>query len=242
MAHPALQPRPLLEARSLSAGYLKREVLLGVSLRVEPGEIVAVLGHNGAGKTTLLKAIFGSVPLRSGHIEFNGADVTARTPADKVRLGISFTPAETPVFRDMSVRDNVELGAFTVTESKLKEARMRQVLDMFPVLEQRAKQFAGSLSGGEQRMLTLAIALMSGPKLMLLDEPSLGLAPALVERVLDETKKLAQRERVAVLVVEQNVRAALRVASRAYFMRHGRVILEEPAGQALARGKWWDLF
>jgi branched-chain amino acid transport system ATP-binding protein len=230
----------ILAAHHLSAGYGNRRVLFDVSIRVGRGEIVAVLGHNGAGKTTLLKALFGLIPLVGGRVEFDGIETTGRSYIANVRAGMTFTPAEAAVFRDLTVRDNLELGAFTVSGGAA--ARLERVLTMFPVLAERHDQLAGTLSGGEQRMLSLGIALMARPQLMLLDEPSLGIAPALAQGIFDQIQAFSRDEGLAVVLVEQNVRAALRIADRAYFLRAGHIILEESGEQALARGKWWDLF
>lgn len=232
----------LLEVDELVASYGKRHVLHGVSLKVGAGEIVAVLGHNGAGKTTLLKTIFGLVSLQGGRIRLAGRDATRDSHMAHVRHGMSFVPAEAAIFRDLSVFENLQLGAYTVSDAKLREQRLERALELFPALRERASQVAGTLSGGQQRMLSLGISLMAGPKLMLLDEPSLGIAPGLVQQIFERIRELSQDEQLSVLVVEQNVRAVLPVADRAYFMRAGNLILEEAADVALARGKWWDLF
>lgn len=233
---------PLLDVRGLSAAYGKRSVLFDVSLNVRPGEIVAVLGHNGAGKTTLLRCIFGLMNPTAGSVRFSGGTITNRNYSRNVRDGISFTPAEAPVFRELTVRDNLSLGGFTVPRGPKKEARLEEVLSIFPILRERESQLAGTLSGGQQRMLAVGIALMTQPRLMLLDEPSLGLAPATVQQLLQQIHDLAERDRLAVILVEQNVRAALRVSDRAYFIRTGRVILEEEGSTARARDSYWDLF
>lgn len=233
---------PILEARDLKAGYHRRQVLYDVSITVGTGEIVAVLGHNGAGKTTLLKTITGFVPLTGGRIWFDGRDRTTDSYTEKVRAGISYTSAEAPVFRDLSVRDNLALGGFIVADAQERATRMRQVFALFPILEERQGQLAGTLSGGQQRMLSLGMAIMARPKLMLLDEPSLGLSPAIVQSIFQQIQQFAREDGMSVLIVEQNVRAALRIADRAYFMRSGDIILEEVSATALARGNWWDLF
>lgn len=233
---------PVLEVTGISAGYFRRRVLYDVSVTVGPGEIVALLGHNGAGKTTLLKAIVGFVPLMGGGIRFAGKDRTKQPYTAKVRDGISFTPAEAPVFRDLTVRDNLELGGFTVQERDERAARIARVARLFPILHERQAQLAGTLSGGQQRMLSLGMAIMAGPKLMLLDEPSLGLSPAVAQTIFQQISLFAEEDGLSVLLVEQNVRAALRIADRAYFMRTGHIIVEEDSATALARGNWWDLF
>jgi branched-chain amino acid transport system ATP-binding protein len=233
---------PLLEVRGLSVAYGKRPVLFDVSLNVRPGEIVAVLGHNGAGKTTLLRAIFGLMHPTGGSVHFSGSTITNRAYSRNVKDGISFTPAEAPVFRELTVRDNLALGGFTVPRGPKKEARLGEVLSIFPILRERESQLAGTLSGGQQRMLAVGIALMTQPRLMLLDEPSLGLAPATVQQLLHQIHDLSERDGLSVILVEQNVRAALRVADRAYFIRTGRIILEEDGSTARARDHYWDLF
>lgn len=233
---------PLLQTLDIKAGYQRRQVLYDVSVEVGPGEIVAVLGHNGAGKTTLLKTIVDFVPAFSGRIFFAGQDITATGYTARVRAGMSYTSAEAPVFRDLTVRDNLELGGFTVSDAQERTRRRRQVFALFPILEERQGQLGGTLSGGQQRMLSLGMAIMAKPRLMLLDEPSLGLSPAIVQSIFQQIRQFAQEDGMSVLLVEQNVRAALRIADRAYFMRAGDIILEEESATALARGSWWDLF
>jgi branched-chain amino acid transport system ATP-binding protein len=233
---------PLMQALEIKAGYLRRQVLYDVSVAVNPGEIVAVLGHNGAGKTTLLKTIIGFIPIFGGRVFFAGRDITGLGYAGRVRAGMSYTSAEAPVFRDLTVRDNLELGGFTVPDAQERARRMRQVFALFPILEERQGQLGGTLSGGQQRMLSLGMAIMAKPKLMLLDEPSLGLSPAIVQSIFQQIRQFAQEDGMSVLLIEQNVRAALRIADRAYFMRAGDIILEEESATALARGSWWDLF
>ena len=244
-ASPISRPRaasPLLQALDMRAGYQRRQVLYDVSVEVDPGEVVAVLGHNGAGKTTLLKSIVDFVHATGGRVVFAGRDLTPVGYTGRVRAGISYTSAEAPVFRDLTVRDNLELGGFTVPGASERASRMEQVFALFPILKERETQLGGTLSGGQQRMLSLSMAIMARPKLMLLDEPSLGLSPAIVQSIFGVIRDFAQQDGMSVLLVEQNVRAALRIADRAYFMRAGEIILEEPADVALARGSWWDLF
>lgn len=233
---------PVLEATGVATGYNRRQVLYDVAVAVGAGEVVAVLGHNGAGKTTLLKAIVGFLPLWSGSIRFDGSDRTGDSYTRRVRDGISFTPAEAPVFRDLTVLDNLELGGFTVADRGERAARIERVYGLFPILRERQAQLAGTMSGGQQRMLSLGMAIMAKPKLMLLDEPSLGLSPAVVQDIFGQIRRFAAEDGMSVLLVEQNVRAALRISDRAYFMRTGKIILEEDAEVALARGNWWDLF
>lgn len=232
----------LLEVRGLSAGYHSRRVVFDVDLSLGEGEVVAILGHNGAGKTTTIKSLFGLVRPMSGSIMYRGHEIVGRAPAHNVRDGMSLTPPEHFVFPDLTVLNNLKLGAITEKSEELKSQRMNLVYELFPILEERSKQLAGTMSGGQQRMVSIAIAFMSGPRLMLLDEPSLGLAPSLVQQVLDAVRRLANDQGIAVILLEQNVAAALAHADRAYIMRSGRMILEEPAPVMLARGHWWDLF
>ncbi len=189
-----------------------------------------------------MKAIIGFIPLFGGKIWLNGKDRTSENYTAKVRAGMSYTSAEAPIFRDLIVRDNLELGGFTVADAQERARRMRQVFALFPILEERQGQFGGTLSGGQQRMLSLGMAIMAKPKLMLLDEPSLGLSPAIVQSIFQQIKQFAADDGMSVVLVEQNVRAALRIADRAYFMRSGVIILEQDSATALARGSWWDLF
>ena len=234
--------RTLLEVRGLSAGYGPRQVVFDIDLNVRRGEVVAILGHNGAGKSTTLKSVFGLIKPLSGSVSYHGDEISGRAPAHNVRDGMSFTPPEHFVFPDITVLNNLKLGGSAEKSEERKRERMEAVYDLFPILRERPKQLAGTLSGGQQRMVSLGIALMSGPRLMLLDEPSLGLAPALVQQVLEVVRKLADEQGIAVILLEQNVAAALAHADRAYIMRSGRMILEEPASVMLARGHWWDLF
>ncbi len=232
----------ILEVMSISSGYGKKQVLYDVSISVDAGEVVAVLGHNGAGKTTLLRSLIGLVPVYHGRIRFSGIELARFPYWERVAAGMTFTPAEAPVFSSLSIRDNLELGAFTVRDGIAKRIQLDLVFSVFPFLAKRQHQLAGTLSGGEQRMLALGIALMAKPKLMLLDEPSLGLSPNITQSLFKQIHRFAIDQGLAVVLVEQNVRAALRIADRAYFMRNGHIILEEDAEQALARGHWWDLF
>jgi branched-chain amino acid transport system ATP-binding protein len=231
-----------LEVESLRAGYGKRNVLHDISLTVGRGEIVTVLGHNGAGKTTLLKAIFGMLPIASGRVLCDGTDISKASTAEAVRRGMSLTPAESPIFRELTIAENLELGAFTVSDAREQQRRLGRVHELFPLLKERAGETAGLLSGGQQRMLSIGIALMSGSKLMLLDEPSLGIAPSLVQELFAGIRRLTQDEDLSVLLIEQNVRAALPIADRAYYVRMGAVILEESAEDSRKREHWWDLF
>lgn len=235
-------PAAVLCVNSLSAGYGHKTVVFDATLRIAAGEIVTMIGHNGAGKTTTLRAICGLNRPSGGKVEHNGRDVTALTCSQKVRLGMSFIPAERFTFGQLSVHDNLLLGGLPTRSAESRDRLREQVFEMFPVLRGRSGQMAGTMSGGEQRMLSLGIALMADPKVLLLDEPSLGLAPAVVQRIMDLIRSLASDHGLSVLLVEQNVAQALRIADRVYVMRSGRIILEETAEQMRQRPQLWDLF
>jgi branched-chain amino acid transport system ATP-binding protein len=243
-AAPGAQPAAdLLTVTDLNAAYGKKQVVYNTSLHLRKGEAVAVLGHNGAGKTTVLKCIFGMVQPMSGQILLDGEDATRWSTSQSVHHGMAFIPSERAVFQDMNVADNLRLGGLTLPAT-VRGERIERAYEMFPVLRERASQIAGTLSGGEQRMVSLAMALMSEPRLLLLDEPSLGLAPILIQQFIDHVKKLVAEQGVSVVLVEQNVSSALRLVDRVYIMRAGRVFKELTAGEmtAMGREKWWSLF
>jgi branched-chain amino acid transport system ATP-binding protein len=233
---------PVLEVENLRAGYGPLTAVFDADLRMRRGEVVALMGHNGAGKTTTVKSIFGLVKPRSGTVRYEGRDITGARPRDNVVGGMSFTPAEQFVFGDLSVRDNLRLGALSNQSAERRETRMEQVLKLFPILGERANQRAGTFSGGQQRMLSIGIALMSDPRVMLLDEPSLGLSPAVVEQILQTLRELANTESMTVLLVEQNMKYSLEVADRIVIMHAGRTKLDTSADEMRKRGSWWDLF
>jgi branched-chain amino acid transport system ATP-binding protein len=232
----------VLEVENLSAGYGPLTAVFDCDLRMRRGEVVALMGHNGAGKTTTVKSIFGLVKPRGGTVRYEGKDITGSRPRDNVSHGMSFTPAEQFVFADLSVRDNLRLGALSNQSAERREVRLEQVLELFPILGERADQRAGTFSGGQQRMLSIGIALMSDPRLMLLDEPSLGLSPAVVEQILHTLRQLANSEEMTVLLIEQNMKYSLEVADRIVIMHSGRTKLDASADDMRQRGTWWDLF
>jgi len=221
----------MLELEGVNAGYKDLQVLWGVSLRVEEGELVALVGPNGAGKTTTLRIISGLLRPTAGTVRFRGAPLDREPPHRIVEMGISQVPEGGRVFTGMSVEENLELGAFTPRARKEKDQTLRWVYQLFPRLEERKKQRAGTLSGGERQMLAIGRALMSQPRLLLLDEPSFGLAPLIVEQIFGMISEI-NRQGVAVLLVEQNVRAALELAQRAYVIENGRIV-GEGSGDAL---------
>ncbi len=220
----------ILEVRDLSAGYGPIRALDGVSIDVGEGETVAIIGANGAGKTTLLMAIVGVVPARSGSVAFQGRPITGLPTHVVSRMGIGHAPEGRRIFPRLSVRENLELGGFTQTDRQALKRDIDEACGMFPVLGERMAQMGGTLSGGEQQMLALARALVGRPKLLLLDEPSLGLAPLIVERIFDVIGSLAKRG-ISVVLVEQNARAALRLADRGYVLETGRVTLTGPGAE-----------
>jgi len=221
----------MLELEGVNAGYKDLQVLWGVSLRVEEGELVALVGPNGAGKTTTLRIISGLLRPTAGAVRFRGSPLDREPPHRIVEMGISQVPEGGRIFTGMSVEENLELGAFTPRARKEKDQTLRWVYQLFPRLEERKKQRAGTLSGGERQMLAIGRALMSQPRLLLLDEPSFGLAPLIVEQIFEMITEI-NRQGVAVLLVEQNVRAALELAQRAYVIENGRIV-GEGSGDAL---------
>lgn len=214
---------PLLTVSGLTAGYGRLEVLHGVDLTAEPGEIVAIIGANGAGKSTLLRTLGGLNRPWRGSITFNGQPVTHLEAEDLVRLGLVLVPERRQLFSTMSVAENLQLGAYARRSAgaAILRSDLERVLTLFPILRERFRQQAGTLSGGEQQMLAVGRALMAAPKLLLLDEPSLGLAPRVARQILDAAATLAESG-TAVLLVEQNAHQALSVARRAYVMEAGR--------------------
>ena len=208
----------LLEAEGLVSGYDGMEVLHGVSLRAEAGQVVAVLGPNGAGKSTLMKTLFGLLRPRSGRITFDGRQVTGLAPEQLVRLGMSYVPQEENIFPSLTAEENLEMGAFTA-DGDIGGAKER-VFELFPVLKERRSQQVGKMSGGERQMVAIARALMLDPKLLLLDEPSAGLAPKLVDLIFERVHKIKETG-VAIVMVEQEIHRALRLADRAYVLANG---------------------
>ena len=222
----------MLEVRDLDVRYGGIRALSGISLEVDDGEIVALLGSNGAGKTTTLRAISGLVRVASGRVRFCGKDVTGVRPDSIARLGLGHVPEGRRVFARMSVRENLEMGAYAVRPGSLVRARLDDVLTTFPRLRERLDQPAGTLSGGEQQMLAIGRALMSAPRLLLLDEPSLGLSPLLVQTIFGVLRKLHERG-ATMLLVEQNARAALKLAGRGYVLENGAIAREDTAANLL---------
>ena len=218
----------LLDVKDLRAGYGVIEVLKGVSIRVDEGEIVTVIGANGAGKTTTLMCISGLVKARGGRIDFAGRDL-ARVPAhDIVKQGLAQSPEGRKIFPRLTVMENLQMGAFTRSDEAGIKTDIEKTFHHFPILKERQRQLGGTLSGGEQQMLAIARALMARPKLLLLDEPSLGLAPMIVVKIFQVIREL-NKEGMSVLLVEQNARMALKLAHRGYVMETGAITITDSA-------------
>lgn len=227
------KPQPgniILEISNLAAGYGKSEILHGVSMEVETGEIVTMVGANGAGKSTTLRSIFGLTDIRGGVIKFKKRNIIGMRPHQVVTLGLALVPQERSVFPSLTVQENLEMGGYIMDRVKLQE-RTEQIFERFPRLRERHQQKAGTLSGGERQMLAIGRGLMTGPELLMLDEPSLGLAPKVVETVFEQIQ-LIHESGTTVFLVEQNARRALSISDRAYVLELGR-IHHQGSGQEL---------
>ncbi|MEW6659437.1 MAG: ABC transporter ATP-binding protein [Thermodesulfobacteriota bacterium] len=220
----------MLTLKSVQAGYGKLTVLKGISLHVRPGEVVTLIGGNGAGKSTALRAVSGLLPPWRGAVEFDGTDLTRLPPERIVALGLALVPEGRRVFASLSVTANLELGAFHRQDQKQVRLDLAAIQERFPLLQERAAQPAGTLSGGEQQILAICRALMSRPRLLMLDEPSMGLAPRMVSLVYQILRELKD-EGTTLLLIEQNARAALKLADRGYVLETGRIILDGDAGE-----------
>ncbi len=223
----------LLEAQGIVSGYGEMEILHGVSISVEPGQIVTIIGPNGAGKSTLLKTIFGLLPPKAGRVTFDGRDITGWSPEQIVRQGICFVPQTENVFPSLTVEENLEMGAFILTEDL--RARKERVYDLFPVLRARRAQRVGKMSGGERQMVAMGRALMLDPKVLLLDEPSAGLAPKMVELVFEKIKEI-NKAGVAIVMVEQNAKEALKFSDHGYVLAGGENRFDD-SGPALLQNE-----
>ena len=233
---------PMLTVDQLQAGYGRKQVVFDVDLRVDEGEILGVLGHNGSGKSTTIRTILGINKAFGGRITFDGRDVTNASSRANVKAGMAMIPSERFVFADLSVTDNLLLGGVNDHDEDRRARRFELVRELFPILVDRSNQAAGTMSGGQQRMVSLGMALMASPKLLMLDEPSLGLAPAVVQQIFGTVRRLADTDGLAVLLLEQNVGQALNIVDRCSVMRSGRVILEESVDEMRARESYWELF
>jgi branched-chain amino acid transport system ATP-binding protein len=229
MTMPRTLSDPLLDVRNLHARYGQARILHGIDLTIGRGEVVVLLGANGAGKTTTLRALSGLVE-RTGTIRFRGDDIVAKAPADIVARRLIQVPEGRGTFADLTVEENLLLGAYSVKSDRLTQQRNRdRLLAMFPILGERSQQRAGLLSGGEQQMLAIARALMGEPELLVLDEPSLGLAPAITRSVFETLKSLHEESGLSLLIVEQNAELSLAIANHAYVLEAGVIQVDGPA-------------
>jgi branched-chain amino acid transport system ATP-binding protein len=224
--------KPLLQIEGLSSRYGRIEVLHGVDLEVRSGEIVSVVGANGAGKTTLLRCLSGVQPVSGGKVIFRGSDITTVPAHRRTGLGLTQSPEGRQIFTNLTVEENLRLGAYLFSDDRVEKDK-NDAFALFPVLKEKRNLSAGDLSGGQQQMLAIARALMGRPSCLLLDEPSMGLAPILVEQILDVVKNLRELD-VTALMVEQNALAALAISDRGYVMETGRIIMTGPADELIA--------
>jgi branched-chain amino acid transport system ATP-binding protein len=227
---------PLLELKELQVAYGGIQAVKGIDLHVDEGELVCLIGANGAGKTTTLKGITGLQPIKSGKIHYAGEDITGRPAFQLVRKGLSMVPEGRGVFGALTIEENLAMGAYARDDRAAIKDDVERVFALFPRLKERRKQTAGTLSGGEQQMLAMGRAIMSRPKLLLLDEPSMGLAPLMVQKVF-ETVVAVSKEGVTILLIEQNAKLALEVSGRGYVMESGEITLQGNAKQLLSDPK-----
>lgn len=232
----------LIEVKDLVAGYTKEiDIIRGVSFTMEKSEILCIIGPNGAGKSTLLKAIFGLVRVKSGEILFDGKDITNDSPLNILKKGISFVPQVRSIFPAMSVIENLEMGAYIRKDKKVKDDIIR-VLELFPVLKEKRKELAGNLSGGEQKILEIARALLLSPKLILLDEPTIGMAPKIARFVFQQVEELNREQGIAIIIVEQNAKAALSISNRALVLDLGQIRFKGSAKEIIENPKVKKLY
>ncbi len=231
----------LLSLKNVSVEYGGVKALQNVDISFKQGEIVALMGPNGAGKSTLLKAAFGLAPLATGHIEWRGNKINP-IPHEIVPLGISFVPQGKRVFTKLTVRENLELGGITLPSKKLVEERLQEVLDLFPALRAKLKQRSGELSGGQQQMVAIGRGLMTAPDILLLDEPSLGLAPKIVREVFEQIKYINTKRNMAIIVVEHNLKSLLPIVDRAYVLDKGQIVKEGKADEIVNSNIFQQVF
>jgi branched-chain amino acid transport system ATP-binding protein len=223
----------MLEVENLSSGYGLIQILWDVSFKIGEKEIVSIIGPNGAGKTTLVRTLMGLLPAKSGAVRYNGENIENLPPYEIVKKGVTLIPEGREIFPRMTVKENMLLGAYTIKDKAAVKESEEKVYQIFPVLKKKEKALAQTLSGGEQQMLVIGRSLMSNPKLLILDEPSLGLAPIIIGKVLDTLRKINE-EGVAVLLVEQNIRDSLNTANRGYVLEKGRIVLEGEGRELLS--------
>lgn len=230
-------PADMLEVTDLKVGYGAIEALHGISFSVKAGEVVTLIGANGAGKSTTLRAISGLVQARSGDIRFEGRPIQRMPAHEIVRLGLAHVPEGRMIFANLTVMENLRMGAYLVRDKARIARGLEEVFEVFPRLRERERQMAGTLSGGEQQMLAIGRALMGGPRFLMLDEPSLGIAPLLVKTIFEQIVKINRDRGLTILLVEQNANLALRVSLRGYVLETGRILLADTAAGLLADPK-----
>ncbi|OZM70441.1 ABC transporter ATP-binding protein [Amycolatopsis antarctica] len=231
---PISEPEPLLEVRGVRAGYKGVDILHGVDLVVHEGEIVCVVGPNGSGKSTVFKAVYGLIDVREGSVLMAGKDITSYGPQQLLTSGIALVPQLPAIFPGMTVYENIELGMYLERDKKKIRHRVDEVFDLFPKLAARRKQQAGTLSGGERRALEIGRSLMLKPRLVLMDEPSVGLSPILVREVFEQLRSLRDETGLTFLIIEQNARSGLELSDRGYVIERGRVTYSGAGGELLA--------
>ncbi len=219
----------MLELKNIEAGYNKKPVLNNVSMSLRKGEIVALIGPNGAGKSTVIKTVMGIVKARKGEIIYNGNPIYRNNPVRNIKQGIVYVPQGNTVFSDLTVLENLHMGGYILSDKTMLEDRIKEVFHLFPEIEERKRLDAGNLSGGEKQMLAIGRALMLNPELLLLDEPSLGLAPKSIKKAFEAIRIIRDKFNTTILIVEQKVKEVLEIADRVYVLRLGKVVLEDSA-------------
>ena len=222
----------LLELKNVSAGYGETKIIHDISMCIDEGEIVALMGPNGAGKSTILKAIFGFIS-HTGDVFYRGSKIHP-SPEDLVKIGVAFVPQGRRVFANLTVEENIEIGGFSLNDKKETKRRAEDLFRLFPILNQKRKDYAGSLSGGQQQLLAIARGLMTNPRLLLLDEPTLGLAPKVVKEIFETIKTINKDQKTAIIVVEHNLHSLLPITDRAYVLAHGKIV-ETDTGANIAQ-------
>lgn len=231
----------VLEVKDLVSGYENKKVLHGLNLQMEEGDVIGTIGHNGAGKTTFLKTLFGLLLPWEGQIIYQGRDIAGRKPEMNVQEGIAFMPQGQGLFPDLTIMENLEMGSLGLDEITFKR-RVRKVFELFPILDERKKQRAGTLSGGEQRMLSLGLTLMREPNLLFLDEPSLGLAPRIVQLVMSTIAEINRQFNNSIILVEQNFEQVKRVANKIMVIKLGKLVFAGTLDPTMDKRELWKYF
>ncbi len=231
----------VIQARDITAGYGKAVIIQDVNIDIERGKITAIVGPNGSGKSTFLKTIFGLTRVFKGQIIYEGKDITKMLPEERARIGLGYVPQVNNVFPNLTVEENLEMGAYARTDKEQVKADLEEIYSIFPILRERRKQKAGSLSGGERQMLAMAMALMGKPRVLLLDEPAAALAPKVVTQIFTKIREIVASG-VTILLVEQHAKRALNLCDMGYVMAGGRVVMKGPGKELLADEKFVEAF